>query len=492
MKYLLSIDQGTTSSRAIIFNENLFEIGKSQKKITQIFPKPGWVEHDPEEIWKSQLFTIKEVLKKSKISISNIVSIGITNQRETTVVWDKNSGIPIYNAIVWQDRRTANICEELKQKGLENYIRENTGLVVDAYFSATKIKWILDNVKGAREKAENGELLCGTIDTWLIWKLTDGKIHATDFSNASRTMLFNIKSLVWDDKLLKELNIPASMLPQLKNSADDFGNAEIEGIQIPIRGVAGDQQAALFGQGCFEKGDAKNTYGTGCFMLMNIGDQFISSPSKLLTTIAWGIDNKIEYAFEGSVFIAGAVIQWLRDELEIINSSQESETMALSLKDNGGVYFIPAFTGLGAPHWDMYARGMITGLTRGTNKNHIVRAALESIAYQTRDVFDAMKKDSGIKLKELRVDGGASSNNWLIQFQADILQVPVIRPQYVESTAKGAAMLAGIGMGLFTINELKKLNIKSKKFKPAMHIDKSKELYKDWSNIIANSVITNK
>ncbi len=484
MKYILAIDQGTTSSRTILFDENLKEITKEQKEFEQIFPQPGWVEHNANEIWETQLFTIQTVIKNSGIKPEDIVSIGITNQRETTVVWDKITGEPIYNALVWQDRRTAEFCENLKQDGHEKYIRNTTGLIIDAYFSGTKINWILDNVDGAREKAEAGNLIFGTIDSWLIWKLTDGKIHATDVSNASRTMLFDIKKMEWDETLLKLLNIPVQILPQVKNSVDDFGFANINGKEIPIKGVAGDQQAALFGQCCFEKGSAKNTYGTGCFMLMNIGADFRLSESKLLTTIAWGINNKIEYALEGSVFIAGAVIHWLRDNLQIITSAEETEEMAASLPDNGGVYFVPAFTGLGAPHWDMYAKGSLTGLSRGTNKNHIVRAALEGICYQVRDVFDAMKKDSGITLKELKVDGGASANNWMMQFQSDQLQIPVIRPKNLESTAKGAAMLAGIGAGLFTMEELKKNEREPSIFSPKMKLVAADALYFEWGEAV--------
>ena len=484
MKYILAIDQGTTSSRTILFDENLKEITKEQKEFEQIFPQPGWVEHNANEIWETQLFTIQTVIKNSGIKPEDIVSIGITNQRETTVVWDKITGEPIYNALVWQDRRTAEFCENLKQDGHEKYIRNTTGLIIDAYFSGTKINWILDNVDGAREKAEAGNLIFGTIDSWLIWKLTDGKIHATDVSNASRTMLFDIKKMEWDETLLKLLNIPVQILPQVKNSVDDFGFANINGKEIPIKGVAGDQQAALFGQCCFEKGSAKNTYGTGCFMLMNIGADFRLSESKLLTTIAWGINNKIEYALEGSVFIAGAVIHWLRDNLQIITSAEETEEMAASLHDNGGVYFVPAFTGLGAPHWDMYAKGSLTGLSRGTNKNHIVRAALEGICYQVRDVFDAMKKDSGITLKELKVDGGASANNWMMQFQSDQLQIPVIRPKNLESTAKGAAMLAGIGAGLFTMEELKKNEREPSIFSPKMKLVDADALYFEWGEAV--------
>lgn len=487
-RYILALDQGTTSSRTILFDDHLNEIAKSQKEFTQIFPKPGWVEHDPEEIWESQLFTIHDVIQRSGIDINEIKTIGITNQRETVVVWNKITGKAIYNAIVWQDRRTAEICEELKQRDLENYIRENTGLVIDAYFSGTKIKWILENVEGAREKAEAAELLCGTIDSWLIWKLTNGKMHATDASNASRTLIYNIRNHNWDDKLLSELNIPVSMLPDVKNSADDFGNAIINEIGIQVCGVAGDQQAALFGQRCFEKGTAKNTYGTGCFMLMQIGEEFISSHSKLLTTIAWQLNGKVEYAFEGSVFIAGAVIQWLRDQLQIISSSEESERIAATVEDNAGVYVVPAFSGLGAPHWDMYARGIITGLTRGTNKNHIIRAALESIAYQTRDVFEAMIKDAGMALKELRVDGGASANNWLMQFQSDILQTSVLRPDYTESTALGAAMLSGIGAGIFTKESLQTLNSDTKYFSPKMKLIEADAMYFEWQNAVKKAI----
>lgn len=487
MRYILAIDQGTTSSRTILFDEQLNEIAKSQKEFKQIFPQPGWVEHDPEEIWESQLFTINDVIQKSGINVKEIISIGITNQRETVVAWDKNTGKAIYNAIVWQDRRTADICEELKQRNLEIYISENTGLVIDAYFSGTKIKWILDHVEGAKQKAETGEIICGTIDTWLIWKLTNGKIHATDASNASRTMLYNIRNHSWDEKIVSELLIPKHLLPLVKNSADDYGKAMIDGIEIPISGVAGDQQAALFGQKCFEKGTAKNTYGTGCFMLMQIGEEFISSRSKLLTTIAWQLNNKVSYALEGSVFIAGAVVQWLRDELQIISSGDETESIAATLENNGGVYFVPAFTGLGAPYWDMYARGMITGLTRGANKNHIVRAALESIAYQTRDVFEAMIKDARTGLKELKADGGAANNNWLMQFQSDILQTHVIRSEYSESTALGAAMLAGIGAGIFTKESLTKLNSDSKTFSPKMKLIEADELYFNWQKAVENA-----
>ncbi len=481
MQYILAIDQGTTSSRTILFDAELREVARAQREFEQIFPKPGWVEHNAETIWETQLATIYEVLEKTNIPLEKIAAIGITNQRETVVLWDKTTGKPVYNAIVWQDRRTADICEQLKANQLENYIRENTGLVIDAYFSGTKIKWILENVPQAQSLLKNNNLLCGTIDTWLIWKLTQGKMHATDVSNASRSMVFNIKNLGWDDTLLKALSIPKNILPEVKNSIDNFGYAELNGHQIPIFGVAGDQQAALFGQRCFEPGTAKNTYGTGCFMLMQTGEKMVLSEHKLLTTIAWGINGKISYALEGSVFVGGAVVQWLRDSLQIIDDSNASEIIAALLKDNGGVYFVPAFTGLGAPHWDMYATGTITGLTRGTGKAHIVRAALESIAYQTRDVLHAMHKDAGITLTTLKVDGGATANNWLMQFQSDLLQTAVVRPEYLESTALGAASLAGIGAGLFTIKDLKTQALTSTKFLPKMDMLDADKLYFGWN-----------
>lgn len=478
MNTILSIDQGTTSSRAILFDGAFNEIAKFQQEFTQIFPRPGWVEHDAEEIWRSQLFTVEEVLRN--YDASTIRAIGITNQRETVVVWDKHTGKPIHHAIVWQDRRTAEICEQLKQQGHEQYIRENTGLVIDAYFSGTKIKWILDHVSGAREKAINGDLLCGTIDCWLIWKLTEGRVHATDVTNASRTMLYNIRNKQWDQHLLSVLDIPVAMLPEVKMSHDDFGYATLHGHQIPIRGVAGDQQAALFGQQCMQPGMVKNTYGTGCFMLMNIGEQFALSKSGLLTTIAWGLDGKITYALEGSVFIAGAVIQWLRDTLQIISSSAESEDLARSISGNDGVYFVPAFTGLGAPHWDMYARGTITGLTRGTGKAHIARAALEAIAYQTRDVLDAMQRDTGIPINSLRVDGGATTNNWLMQFQSDILQTTVVRPAYLESTALGAAMLAAHNSATKTSAEPNNQTL----YYPLINLTAADDLYFQWNEAV--------
>ena len=452
-KYIISLDQGTTSSRAIIFDKNLNVISTSQREITQIYPEPGWVEHNPMEIWATQRSVLTEVVAKSGISLKDVAAIGITNQRETTIVWDKITGEPIYNAIVWQCRRTAEICENLKKRNIEEYIKENTGLIIDAYFSGTKIKWILDNVEGAREKAEKGELLFGTVDSWLVWKLTGGKVHVTDYTNASRTMLYNIKKLSWDKKILNELGIPESMLPEVKGSSEVYGKTKMgltmgeeDGTTIPISGIAGDQQSALFGQACFKSGDIKNTYGTGCFMLMNTGEKCIKSNNGLLTTIAIGMNGKVEYALEGSIFVAGAVVQWLRDELKLFSDSEDTEYFATKVKDNGGVYLVPAFVGLGSPHWDMYARGTIIGLTRGSNRNHIIRAALESIAYQSKDLIEAMKEDSGISINSLKVDGGAVSNNFLMQFQSDILNMRVLRPKITETTALGAAFLAGLAV----------------------------------------------
>ena len=487
-KYILALDQGTTSSRAIIFNHRGEIVKMAQKEFTQYYPHPGWVEHDPMEIWGSQSGVAREVMETAGIRPEEIAAIGITNQRETTVIWDKNTGKPIYNAIVWQCRRTAEICEELKRRGLEEYIRENTGLVIDAYFSATKIKWILDNVEGVREKAERGELLFRNIDTWLIWNLTRGKVHVTDYSNASRTMLYNIKELKWDEKLLDELKVPKSMLPEVKPSSYIYGYTDpniFGGLQIPIAGIAGDQQAALFGQACFKAGMAKNTYGTGCFLLMNTGEERVKSQNGLITTIAWGIDGKVEYALEGSIFVAGAVVQWLRDELKLIHDASDSEYFAKKVEDSNGVYLVPAFTGLGAPYWDMDARGVIVGLTRGANKNHIIRAALESIAYQTRDVLEVMEEDSGISLKELRVDGGAAANNFLMQFQSDILGVPIKRPDIIETTALGAAYLAGLAVGFWSCKEeiWEKWNV-NKSFEPQMEKDKREKIYKGWKEAV--------
>ncbi|QUH21314.1 glycerol kinase GlpK [Alkaliphilus sp. B6464] len=491
-KYIMALDQGTTSSRAILFDYKGKRIGTSQKEFTQIYPKAGWVEHDPMEIWGTQSGVAREVLETTGVSPQDIAAIGITNQRETTIVWDKNTGKPIYNAIVWQCRRTAAICDELKAQGMEAYIRGNTGLVVDAYFSGTKVKWILDNVEGAREKAENGELLFGTVDSWLIWNLTRGKVHVTDYSNASRTMLYNIKELKWDEKILEVLDIPKSMLPQVKASSEIYGHTDHQtfgGADIPIAGAAGDQQAALFGQACFQPGMAKNTYGTGCFMLMNTGDKFVPSENGLLTTLAWGVDGKVEYALEGSIFVAGASVQWLRDELKIIRDAEDTEYLAKKVADANGVYVVPAFTGMGAPYWDMYARGAIVGLTRGAKAEHIIRATLESIAYQTRDVLEAMQEDSGIDLKSLKVDGGAVINNFLMQFQADILGVQVDRPEITETTALGAAYLAGLAVGFWNDkNEIaNKWNVDTV-FSPTMENAKKEKLYKGWKRAVSRAL----
>lgn len=488
-KYILALDQGTTSSRAIIFDHDGQAVSVAQKEFKQIYPKPGWVEHDPMEIWATQSGVAREALERVGIRPYEIAAIGITNQRETTVVWDKNTGKPIYNAIVWQCRRTADICDDLKKKaGFEDYIRENTGLIIDAYFSGTKIKWILDNVEGARQKAERGELLFGNIDTWLVWNLTRGKVHATDYTNASRTMIFNIRTLEWDERILKELDIPSSMLPQVKPSGYVYGVTDEKtfgGAKIPIAGILGDQQAALFGQACFEQGTAKNTYGTGCFMLMNTGKDLVISENGLLTTIAWGLDGEINYALEGSIFIAGALIQWLRDELRLIVDAADSEYFATKVEDNGGVYVVPAFVGLGAPYWDMYARGAILGLTRGANRNHIIRASLESIAYQTRDVLEAMEEDSNIWLKELKVDGGASANNFLMQFQSDILGVRVHRPIITETTALGAAYMAGLTVGFWKdCEEISDRWNEDRCFQPTMGEEEKERLYRGWKKAV--------
>jgi len=481
-KYILALDQGTTSSRAILFDSYGNAKFTAQKEFTQHFPKSAWVEHDPKEIWRTQIETARNVMLYADAKPEEIAAIGITNQRETTIVWDKNTGEPVYNAIVWQDRRTAPLCEELKKRGLQEYVSKNTGLVIDSYFSGTKIAWILENVEGARAKAEKGELLFGTVDSWLLYNLSDKKVHATDYSNASRTMLYNIKDLCWDEKLLKELNIPKSMLPEVKNSSEVYAETapHIFGESIPVAGMAGDQQAALFGQACFTKGMAKNTYGTGCFMLMNTGTEMVESPSGLLTTIAWGIDGKVKYALEGSVFIAGAAIQWLRDGLKLIETAADSETFATETADSDGVYVVPAFAGLGAPYWDMYARGAIFGLTRGTTNKHFVRATLESLAYQTKDVLKTMEKDSGIHLNKLRVDGGASANNLLMQFQADILDTPVERPTVIETTALGAAYLAGIAVGFYKQSGIAKNWQIDEQFNPEMNETTRTKLYKGW------------
>lgn len=483
-KYILALDAGTTSSRAILFDRGGQIAGTSQKEFRQIYPKPGWVEHDPLEIAETQIGAARQVLLDGGVTPGEVAAIGITNQRETTVVWNKNTGKPVYNAIVWQDRRTASICEALKEQGLTEVIREKTGLIPDSYFSATKIKWILDNIDGARGLAEKGELLFGTIDTYLVWNLTGGRVHVTDYSNAARTMLFNIVSLEWDKELISILSIPPAILPEVKPSGFIYGYADenaFVGGSIPIAGIAGDQQAALFGQACFESGAAKNTYGTGSFILMNTGDKPTSSSHGLLTTIAWGLGNKVEYALEGSVFITGAAVQWLRDELKAVDDARDSEYFAEKVKDTGGVYMVPAFAGLGAPYWDMYARGAILGMTRGTNLNHIIRATLESISYQVRDVLDCMEQDSGIKLTELKVDGGACANNFLMQFQADILGVPVVRPRTIETTAKGAAFLAGLTVGFWQDkNDIVASNAIDRIFVPAMEEKKREKLYSGW------------
>ena len=491
-KYILALDQGTTSSRAILFDKNANTAGVAQKEFRQIYPNPGWVEHDAMEIWGTESGVAREVLETTGVKPQEIAAIGITNQRETTVVWDRHTGRPVYNAIVWQCRRSADICDQLKKiDGMEQYIKDNTGLVVDAYFSGTKIKWILDNVPGARDKAEQGDLLFGNIDTWLIWNLTRGKAHVTDYSNASRTMLFNIVDLKWDEKILAQLGIPIYMLPEVKPSSCIYGHTDPQtfgAAQIPIAGVAGDQQAALFGQTCFKPGMAKNTYGTGCFMLMNTGEKMVKSKSGLLTTIAWGLDGKVEYALEGSIFIAGAAVQWLRDALRLIDSAPDSEYFAGKVEDTGGVYVVPAFAGLGAPYWDMYARGAIFGLTRGTNKEHLVRATLESLAYQTKDVLGAMEADSGIKLQALRVDGGAVANNLLMQFQSDILGVAVERPQVTETTALGAAYLAGLAVGFWNKDDIADNWRVNAVFQPKMEQEKSNKLYRGWQKAVKRTM----
>lgn len=493
-KYIMALDQGTTSSRCIIFDQKGAIAAKAQKEFTQYYPKPGWVEHDPVEIWSTQIGVAHEALHHGGIPQEAIAAIGITNQRETTVVWDKATGEPVAPAIVWQCRRTAPYCEYLISQDYGEMIKEKTGLLIDPYFSGTKIKWILDNTPGAREKAERGKLLFGTIDSWLIWKLTQGKVHATDYSNASRTMLFNINTLEWDNDLIKLLNIPKSMLPEVRPSSGDFGSTgeEIFSLPIPIGGVVGDQQGALFGQACFDQGMAKNTYGTGCFMLLNTGEKPVISQNGLLTTIAWGYDNKITYALEGSVFVAGAAIQWLRDELQIITSAEESEVLANQAEDNNGVYLVPSFVGLGAPHWDSEARGIITGLTRGTNRCHIVRAALEAMAYQTADVLTAMAEDSQIDLLALKVDGGAAANNFLLQFQADIINTKVERPFCVETTALGAAYLGGLAVGYWkNTQEIAANWQRDREFSPHMEADQRKNLLAGWEQAVKKTLTAN-
>lgn len=487
-QYVLAIDQGTTSSRAIIFNKQGAIVNVTQKEFTQYFPKPGWVEHDAMEIWTSVQSVVAEALAHQDIRSSEIATIGITNQRETAVVWDKRTGVPVYNAIVWQSRQTSDICDELKNKGLDPMVREKTGLLIDAYFAGTKVKWILDNVEGARVKAMNGDLLFGTIDSWLVWKLTGGKVHVTDYTNASRTLLYNIHELKWDEELLEQLSVPASMLPEVRPSSEVYGTTDkdaFQGLEIPISGMAGDQQAALFGQACFEVGMAKNTYGTGCFMLMNTGEKAVPSKNGLLTTIAWGVDGKVEYALEGSIFVAGSAIQWLRDGLRMFRDAKDSELYATRVQGTDGVYFVPAFVGLGAPYWDSEVRGAVFGLTRGTSKEQFIRATLESLCYQTRDVLSAMESDSGIKLEKLRVDGGAVANDLMLQIQADLLGTPVERPLCIETTALGAAYLAGLAVGFWADKNdiIKNFGI-DREFGPKMETAEADKLYEGWQKAV--------
>ena len=487
-RYILALDQGTTSSRAILFDTEQNIAGVSQREFTQYFPKDGWVEHDPEEIWRTERAVMENVLRESGVAAADVLAIGITNQRETTVLWDRDTGKPIHNAIVWQCRRTADIVEELVKSGLEEHIRSVTGLVPDAYFSATKIKWILDAVPGARERAREGKVLFGTVDSWLLWNLTGGAVHATDVTNASRTMLYDIHKLCWDETLLKALDIPREMLPEVRSSSEIYGYTEIGGVKIPVAGIAGDQQAALFGQTCFDAGEAKNTYGTGCFLLMNTGERPCDSRNGLVTTVAIGLNGGVSYALEGSVFVGGAVIQWLRDEMRIITEAREAETLARKVPDNGGVYLVPAFTGLGAPRWDMYARGAILGLTRATTREHIVRAAQESIAYQVAELMEAMEADTGIRIDALRADGGASRDGFLMQFQADITGRAVRRPVIRETTALGAAYLAGLAVGVWRdTRELKSLWRVDAEFEPEMSFDRRRELMDTWKRAVDRS-----
>lgn len=485
-KYILALDQGTTSSRAIVFDHGGIPVASSQKEFRQHYPKPGWVEHDADEIWTTQLNVANEAIANAGLKDTDIAAIGITNQRETTVIWDRKTGKPVHNAIVWQDRRTSDFCDQLKKEGYDESILKKTGLIIDAYFSATKVRWILDNVRGAREKAANGELAFGTVDSWLIWNLTHGRIHVTDVTNASRTMLFNIHTLQWDEELLKIFDVPAALLPEVKSSSEVYGNTEgYFSVPVPIAGIAGDQQAALFGQMCIEPGMVKNTYGTGCFMVMNIGTKPIESKSRLLTTIAWKIGDKTEYALEGSIFIAGAVVQWLRDSLGIIKNSSDVEALAAGVKSSEGVYFVPAFAGLGAPYWNQHARGTIAGMTRGSTAAHIARAALDSIAYQTLEVLQAMKNDSGIDIRELRVDGGATVNNALMQFQSDLLQANVVRPEITETTALGAAYLAGLAVNFWNgPGEIREQWQVDKIFKPSMPVEETVSLVKGWKRAV--------
>lgn len=488
-EYIIALDQGTTSSRAIVFDSSQRVVECAQKEFQQLYPQAGYVEHDPMELYASQSGVLTEALVRSGISAEQVAAIGITNQRETTIVWDKATGLPIYNAIVWQCRRTAPICEVILKCGLGEYIRQATGLVVDAYFSATKIRWILDRVPGAQQRAERGELLFGTVDSWLVWKLTGGKVHITDYTNASRTMLYNIRTLEWDDTICKALNIPKCMLPEVRSSSEIYGSMNLTGVQVPIAGIAGDQQAALFGQACFVKGEAKNTYGTGCFLLMNTGDQFCQSSNGLLTTISIGLKGRISYALEGSVFVGGAVVQWLRDEMKFVENARDVEYYAQTVEDNGGVYLVPAFTGLGAPYWDMYARGGIFGITRGTKRAHIIRAAEESIAYQTDDLIRGIEADTGITIPRLHVDGGASRDSFLMQFQADITGKPVCRPKITETTALGAAYLAGLAVGVWgSLDEIKTQWTLERAYEPVMKPETRDKLLRGWRKAVSRSL----
>ena len=489
-QYVVALDQGTTSSRCIIFDRDQKIVGVAQREFTQIYPRPGWVEHDPMEIWSSQYSVLTEALAQTGIAPEDIAAIGITNQRETTIVWDRHTGRPIYNAIVWQCRRTAGLCEELKKdEALKSYIQQHTGLLIDAYFSATKIKWILDQVEGARDRARAGELLFGTVDSWLVWKLTGGKVHITDYTNASRTMLFDIEKLCWDPYICEKLDVPQNMLPRVMDSSAVYGTANLQGVEVPIAGIAGDQQAALFGQTCFAPGEAKNTYGTGCFLLMNTGEQLCRSQNGLVSTIAVGLGGKVQYALEGSVFVGGAVIQWVRDELRFITEARDAEYYASKVPDTGGVYLVPAFTGLGAPHWDMYARGALVGLTRGTTREHIIRAAQESIAYQVYDLVEAMEKDTGIPLSALNADGGASRDKFLMQFQADILNKPLHRPAITETTALGAAYLAGLAVGVWANREeLRRRRLLSQEYEPHMSAQRREKLLRGWHKAVGRSL----
>ena len=489
-KYVLALDQGTTSSRCILFDREQHMIGVAQREFTQVYPRPGWVEHNPMEIYSSQYSVLNEVLAQTGVSPSEIAAIGVTNQRETTILWDKETGRPVYNAIVWQCRRTAELCENLKKDTeFSDYVQEHTGLLIDAYFSATKIQWILDHVDGARELAQAGRLLFGTVDTWLIWKLTGGTVHVTDYTNASRTMLYDIENLCWDRKICERLNIPMNILPEVRSCSEIYGTVNIQGVEIPIAGIAGDQQAALFGQACFDPGQAKNTYGTGCFLLMNTGEKRYRSTKGLVTTIAASFGGEIQYALEGSVFIGGAVIQWLRDELHFIHDAADTEYFAEKAGSTGGVYVVPAFTGLGAPYWDMYARGVIVGLTRGSGRNQIIRAALESIAYQTGDVLHAMEQDAGMELKEIRADGGASANNFLMQFQADIIGRNILRPKIRETTALGAAYLAGLATGVWKDREeIRRQWTLERKYEPKISVEERQELQLGWNRAVTRAM----